>query len=172
MSKARYPTNSGERGAALVLAIFVLTTLAFMALFLSSTASVNRRLAGDELSKAKALRYAEAGVAEALARIQAGQGPDANAVNAARKVVQILNASSGGNAGADTTLLATGQPSGQWLTYSTSTKGGKALTIEFRTDAARTVIYKYDRTLNPPVQTASGQPILRITSTGDRKSVV
>ncbi len=123
-------------------------------------------MAGDDLAMAKAERYAEAGVAEALARIQKGQGPDPYAAGAATKVVQVLNATSVGSAGTDTTLLATGQPSGSWLTYTTAGRGSKALTIQFRTNPARTVIYKYNKSLNPPIQTSSGMPIFRITSTG------
>src|SRR5262245_35312352 len=105
---------SNQRGAALVLAMVVLSTLAIVALFLGSQASINRRIASDEMVKSKALRYAEAGIAEATARIQQGLGPDPYAAGAAPKVVQILNASSVGAAGADTTLLTTGQPGGQW----------------------------------------------------------
>ncbi len=155
-----------ERGAALLLALVVLTTMAFMAMFLGATAAMNRRMAGDDATKAKALRNAESGVAEALARVQAGLGPDPSVANAPRKVVQILLVNSGGTAGVDTTLLATGQPSGQWLPYSTASKGGNALTIEFRTDAGKTKLYRYDKTQNPPVQSNTGDPVYRVTSTG------
>jgi Tfp pilus assembly protein PilX len=157
---------SNQHGAALVLAMVVLTTLALVALFLGSQASINRRIASDDMVKSKALRYAEAGIAEATARLQQGLGPDPYGATPALKVVQILNATTVGAVGADTTLLTTGQPGGQWLTYSTSTKGANALTIEFKTNPARTAIYKYDKTLNPPVQTTKGAPIFKITSTG------
>src|SRR2546422_11068335 len=98
-----------ERGAALLLALFVLTTLTIIAMYLGSQASIDRRMAGDDLAMSKAERYAEAGVAEALARIQKGQAPDPYAAGAATKVVQVLNATTGGTVGTDTTLLATGQ---------------------------------------------------------------
>ena len=157
---------SNQHGAALVLAMVVLTTLAIVALFLGSQASINRRIASDDMVKSKALRCAEAGIAEATARIQSGLGPDPYGATPAVKVVQILNATTVGAAGADTTLVTTGQPGGQWLPYSTSTKGPSALTIEFKTNPARTAIYKYDKTLTPPIQTTKGAPIFRITSTG------
>src|SRR3977135_2484198 len=100
-------SSSSEHGAALVLALFVLTTLTLVAMFLGSQASMNRRMASDDVVKSKALRCAEAGGAGALARIQKGQGPDPYGANPALKVVQVLNASTGGTAGADTTMLAT-----------------------------------------------------------------
>jgi Tfp pilus assembly protein PilX len=156
---------ANERGAALLLAIFVLTTLAIVALYLGSQAQINRRIAGDDVLKSKALHSAEAGVYEAIARIQAGQGPNPLAVNPALKVVQVLNTTTPGTAGADTTLLATGQPTGQWLPYSTATRGAGALTIEFKTNPARTVVYKYDKSVTPPIQTGKGSPIYHITST-------
>jgi Tfp pilus assembly protein PilX len=158
--------SRNQRGIAMVIALMVLTSLSVLTLLFIASASVDRRMGGDSVTKSKALHYAEAGVAEALARIQSGSGPDPAAVNAARKVVQVLNASTGGVAGADTILLATGQPAGGWLPYSTATSSKRALTIEFRTDAARTLVYKYNKTQNPPIQTSSGLPIYRITSIG------
>ncbi len=155
-----------ERGAALMLALFVLATLSVVALYLGSEAQINRRIAGDDVTKSRALRYAEAGIAEALARIQNGQGPDPYAANAATRVVQVLNTSAPGTAGGDTTLLSTAQPAGDWLPYTTSSRGSNALTIEFRTNPSRTQIFKYEKSLNPPTQTATGLPIFRITSTG------
>src|SRR5262249_29555619 len=65
-----------ERGSALVLALVVLTTLIMVAMYLASQAAINRRMSSDAAVESKALRYAEAGVAEALARIQRGEGPD------------------------------------------------------------------------------------------------
>ena len=158
--------SRNERGIAMVIALMVLTSLSVLTLLFIASASVDRRMGGDSVTKSKALHYAEAGVAEGLARIQSGSGPDPTVVNAPRKVVQILNASTGGVAGADTVLLATGQPAGGWLPYSTAASSNKALTIEFVTDAARTMIYKYDKTQNPPIQTSTGLPIYRITSVG------
>jgi len=38
--------------------------------------------------------------------------------------------------------------------------------VQYKTDAARTVIYKYDENKNPAVQTVSGFPIFVVTSTG------
>jgi hypothetical protein len=68
--------------------------------------------------------------------------------------------------GTDTIAMATAQPAGRWLAYSTATKTPNVLSIGFKTNAARTVIYRYDKSRNPAVQTTSGLPIYRITSTG------
>jgi len=159
------PTD-GEHGVALIVAVMVLTAMIGVTLFLCSITATNRRMGSDDVTKSKALHYAEAGVCEALNRIENGEGPDPYGANAASQVVQVLLATSVGAAGADTTLLATGQPSGDWITYSTATSGLSALTIEFKTNAARTMVLRYDKTLTPPVQTYSGDPIYRITSTG------
>ena len=64
------------------------------ALFIAS-ASVDRRMGGDSVTKSKALHYAEAGVAEALARIQSGSGPDPAAVNAARPAANVAALAAG-----------------------------------------------------------------------------
>src|SRR2546426_11749097 len=40
-----------ERGAALLLSLFVLSTLAIVALYLGSQAQINRRIAGDDLTQ-------------------------------------------------------------------------------------------------------------------------
>ena len=162
------PANirTSNRGSALLMALIVLAAMGMLAMFLVSSTAINRRMASDDVTKSKALRYAEAGVYEALNRIQNGLGPDPTAVNAAQKVVQILLNSSPGTAGADTTLLATGQPTGQWMNYSTSSRGANALTIEFLTNPARTQVYKYDMTKTPPIQTSSGGAIYQITSVG------
>ena len=162
---------SRERGMALLLALFVLTGLTFISMFLASSTTVNRRMASDDVTRLKAARYAEAGVAEALNRIQNNLGPDPSAASPALKVVQILNTTTPGAAGTDTTLRATGQPAGSYLPYSTATKGSGALTITFETDAARTKVYLYDKTLNPPMQFTSGDSVYRITSTATVGSV-
>src|SRR5439155_785269 len=68
--------------------------------------------------------------------------------------------------GADSIALATSQPADQWLDYSRATQGPGVLTIQYKTDPAKTTIYRYDPALNPAVQTASGNPIYVVTSTG------
>ena len=40
------------------------------------------------------------------------------------------------------------------------------LTVTYKTNAARTQIYRYDATKNPAIQTASGAPIYVVTATG------
>jgi hypothetical protein len=78
--------------------------------------------------------------------------------------------------GQDSVALATAQPLGRWLAYSTSGRGDQVLTVTYKTNAARTAIYRYDMILNPPVQTISGQPIYVVTSTGrsgkDQRTIV
>jgi Tfp pilus assembly protein PilX len=160
------PPGRDQRGVAMLFALMVLGSLGILTMFLVASGAVNRRMGSDDVTKLKALRYAEAGVFEAMARIQRGEGPDIDDLGAPRQVVQVLNASAVGAAGADTTLLATGQPNGDWLPYTTATKGVGALTIEFKTDPARTLIYRYDKTANPPVQFSTGRPIYRVTATG------
>ena len=54
----------------------------------------------------------------------------------------------------------------KWLSYSTATRGPEALTVTYKTNAARTQIYAYDGTKNPAIQTASGAPIY---GDGDRE---
>jgi hypothetical protein len=114
----------------------------------------------------EALSVAEAGIAEALTRVRTGEidGSGANP----RMVAQIFNAPSGSvpSVGVDTTAIATGQPTAAMLPYSTPTRGPDVLTLHYRTDPARTVVYRYDRNLTPPIQTVSGQPIMVINSTG------
>jgi hypothetical protein len=58
------------------------------------------------------------------------------------------------------------QPAGAWLDYSRPGRGPDVLTVKYLTDAARTVVYRYDKNLANPIQTASGLPILVITSVG------
>jgi hypothetical protein len=62
--------------------------------------------------------------------------------------------------------VPTWQSPNNWLSYSKPAKGPDVLTVAYKTDALRKVIYRYDATKNPAVQTSSGQPIYVITSTG------
>ena len=83
-------------------------------------------------------------------------------------MAQIFNVASGSVPvlGTDSTGFATAQPAGAWLPYSTATRGPNVLTVQYKTDPARTFVYKYDATKNPAVQPTSGSPIYVITSTG------
>jgi len=157
--------NAGERGMAMVIALLALTVLSMLGLVLMMSLNTESRLTSQNLVSATALNVAEAGIAEATSRISAG---DIDLGSNPRATALIFNANAGSvpTVGVDSTALATAQPAGAWLAYSRSTKGPEVLTVAFKTDAQRTLIYKYDSTLNPPVQTVSGMPIYQITSTG------
>lgn len=155
-----------ERGMALVIAMLVLLVGSIFAAVLMMTVQVQRQVTGHDLRTKDALNVAEAGVAEAIARIRSG---DAMLdTSNPRAVAQIFLAPAGSvpALGADSVGLGTSQPNGSWLSYSSATRGPDALTVQFKTDAARSVIYKYDVTQSPPVNTSTGLPIYVITATG------
>ena len=154
-----------ERGSALIVAVLVVMTLSVLALALFQSLHVETKVSGYELRDSKALNFAEAGIAEAIERIRSREVPDSQNP---RMVTQIFNASAGNvpALGADSTALATAQPAGSWLAYSTATKGSDVLTVTYKTNAARTQIYKYDETRSPAVQTASGMPVFVVSVTG------
>ena len=165
------PRDGGERGSALVVALLVLLTLAAIATMMLVNISVDTKSSSTAVLESRALNLAEAGVGEALERIRSGDVPDnldpmmvTQIFLAAPDRVPAL--------GADSTALATSQPAGSWLDYSSPARGPDVLTIRYRTDPARTLIYRYDRTLIPPVQTGSGQPIFVVTSTGRKGKVL
>jgi len=140
-----------------------------------TSVNVNTKGSGHGARQLEALSIAEAGVAEAVARLQAGDIPDT--LNP-RMVANIFLTSAGSVPvlGADSVALATGQPAGSWLNYSTAGRSPDVLTVTYRTNTARTVIYRYDADANPKIQTTTGNPIFVITSTGykgnDRRRVV
>jgi hypothetical protein len=152
------PPAGGERGVALVMALLVLLVMALLAAVLMMSISINRKVAGNDLRMSKALNTAEAGVGEALARIRSGDLP--LPLNNPKAVGQIFLCAAGSVPvlGTDSVAVETRQPAGQWLNYSPATPGPDALTVHFKTDAARTVIYRYDNTLTPPINTLSGFP--------------
>jgi len=165
------PAADGERGVALVMALLVLLVMALLAAVLMMSISINRKVAGNDLRMSKALNNAEAGVGEALARIRSG---DLALPNNAKAVGQIYLCPAGSVPvlGTDSIAVETRQPAGQWLNYSPASRGPDALTIQYKTDAARTVIYRYDNTLTPPINTLSGLPIYVVTSTGKQGTAV
>ncbi len=160
--------RGGERGIALVMALVSLLVVAVIAILLMTSLNVERKLTGHDVRDAQALNFAEAGVGEAMARLRNSDIvlPPTNP----RAVAQIFLTTAGSVPvlGTDSVAVETKQPAGAWLTYSTATKSKDALTVEFKTNSARTVIYRYDTTKNPPVQTTTGLPIYRITSTGQK----
>ncbi len=154
-----------ERGMALVIALVVLIVLSIMSLAFIMSINVGKRNASYDAQAARALNVADAGIAEAMERIRQGEVP--NTMDP-KDVAQIFLIDEGSVPvlGADSLALGTHQPAGAWLTYSSPSRGPDVLTVGYKTNAARTVIYRYDSTKNPAVQTSSGQPIYQITSTG------
>jgi len=160
-------SRSDQRGMALVMALLVLSAISLISIALLMSVTTERKLSGHQLREDSALDFAEAGIAEATSRIASG---DINFGTNPRGTAMIFNANPGNlpGVGADTTALATAQPAGAWLRYTTATKNKDALTVRYKTDFGRTAIYNYDPLKNPPVQTASGMPVYQIISTGKR----
>jgi Tfp pilus assembly protein PilX len=166
------PPADGERGVALVMALLVLLVMALLAAVLMMSISINRKVAGHDLRMSKALNTAEAGVGEALARIRSGDLALSTANPKAVGQIFLCPAGSVPVLGTDSIAVETRQPAGQWLNYSPASRGPDPLTVQFKTNAARTAIYRYDNTQTPPIQTASGLPIYVINSTGKQGSAV
>jgi Tfp pilus assembly protein PilX len=155
-----------ERGSALVMALLAILVISLLAGSLLLGMQTNTKSAGHGIRAAQALNIAEAGVAEAISRIR-NRDVASDGANP-RMVTQIFNTAPGSVPvlGADSVAIATAQPAGQWLTYSTATKGPDALTVQYKTNSDRTAIYRYDPGISPPIQTASGMPIYVIRATG------
>lgn len=158
--------HSNERGIALVIALIVLMVVTMFAVVLMMTVNVERRTAGHGLRANDALNVAEAGVSEAIALIRHGD-INLNTGNP-RAVAQVFLATAGSvpALGTDSVGVATQQPGGSWLSYSTSSRSPDALTVQFKTNPQRTSIYYYDGTRTPKVNTTGGLPIYQITATG------
>src|SRR5437870_8346807 len=122
-----------ERGIALVIAMLALLVVTMIVIVLMSTLNVETKLTGYDLREAKARNNAEAGVAEAVARIKNGDIPDTGTPTS---VAQIFATNPGQvpTVGTDTVAMATGQPSGQWLDYSSATKGQDVVTVNYKLD--------------------------------------
>lgn len=155
-----------EKGIALVIAMLVLLVLTLLGIVLMASAIVNRKVAGHDLRSTNALNVAEAGVSEAMGQLRNNSALLSTANP--RATAQIFLAAAGNvpALGTDSVGVATGQPAGAWLKYSTATRSPDALTLRFKTDPTRTVIYKYDPGLNPAINTTSGLPIYQVESTG------
>lgn len=165
----RDPRNDPrENGIALVMAILVLLVLAVMAMILMMNVTMNRQVAGTDRRGTQALTVAEAGLGEAMARLR--NGDITLLTTNPRAVAQVFLTSAGSVpvTGADTTAIETSQPAGAWLRYSTPSKGPDVLTVQFKTNSARTQIYYYDASLPNPINMTSGLPIYVITSTGQQ----
>lgn len=162
----RLHVHGNERGIALVMAMLVLLVMTLLGLVLMAGASINRSLAGNDQRMRETLNVAEAGVGEALARIRNQEtlmdpsDPD--------DVCQVFNTIPGSvpTLGADSIALATGQPVGQYLDYTTTTRGPEVLTISWKKDPTGTRVMRYDPARNPSLNTVSGSPVFVVRSTG------
>ena len=155
-----------ERGMALVMAMLTLVVLSLVVAGIMASLNTDTKIASHGVRGSQAFYIAEAGVAEAQNRIRTGDIPDnANP----RMVAQIFNTPNGSvpALGADSLGLATDQPAGEWLSYSTSTRSDRVLQVSYKTNAARTGIYRYYPTSNPKIHLGSpGFRIFTIRSTG------
>lgn len=166
MARSSIPRPDGERGIALVIALLVLLVVSLLAVVLMASVNVNTKITSHGLRETKALNNAEAGIGEAQARIASG---DIALNGNPLAVAQIFNVASGSVPvlGTDSTALATAQPTGAWLAYSTASRGPRALTVQYKTNNARTAVYRYDASVTPAVHLgAPGLPIYVVTSTG------
>ncbi len=154
-----------ERGIALVMALLVLLVISLLSVTLLMTVHVEGKVSALSTRQMQALSLAEAGVAEAVSLIRSGDIPTNTNP---RQVAQIFNTAAGSVPvlGTDSVALHTRQPAGQWLSYTTAGKADSTLTVQYKTDAAKSIIYKYDPSKNPAVQKDTGFPIFVVTSTG------
>jgi hypothetical protein len=172
----RRHVHENERGIALVMAMLILLVMTLLGLVLMAGASINRSLAGNDQRMRQTLNIAEAGVGEAIARIRNQE--TLMQPNDPDDVCQIFNALPGSvpTLGADSTALATGQPAGQFLNYTKSTKGPDVLTIAWKKDPTGTLVMRYDPTKAVAMNTLTGSPVFVIHSTGrvgnTRRSVI
>jgi Tfp pilus assembly protein PilX len=172
MEPRRGERSRGERGVALVMALLVLLVMALLAAVLMMSVSINRKIAGHDLRMSKALNTAEAGVGEAMSRIRSGDLPMSAANPRSVGQIYLCPAGSVPVLGTDSIAVETRQPTGAWLPYSTASRSTEVLTVQFKTNAARTLVYKYDNTLTPPIQTISGLPIYVVNATARQGSAV
>jgi Tfp pilus assembly protein PilX len=152
-----------ERGGGLLMALLVIVALAAVAASIMSAVSSDRRITSYNMTRAQALNYAEAGVAEAMERIRNGDVPD----NRKPTMVSQIFLTPMGTCpavGTDTVAMATAQPAGNWIPYSSDTKGPNVLTVQYMTNSARTGIYYYDATKTPAIQGKTGDPVFLIHS--------
>src|SRR6266545_6231623 len=155
-----------ERGIALVISMLILLVMSLLGLVLMAGASMNRGVAGNDQRMRQSLNLAEAGIGEAESRIS-NQDTQMDPADP-NDVCQIFNTPAGTVPvlGADSTALATGQPVGSYLTYSSPDRGPNALTIAWKKNPDGTAVMRYDPTHTPNMNDLSGSPIYTITSTG------
>ena len=162
----RPPLQRDERGIALVMAMLVLLVMTLLGLVLMAGASLNRSLAGNDQRMRQTLNIAEAGVGEALSRIR-NQETYMNPADP-NDVCQVFNVLPGSvpALGADSIGLATGQPAGQYLNYTSDTRGPDVLTISWKKNPAGTAVMRYDPSKNPALNTLTGSPVYVVRATG------
>jgi Tfp pilus assembly protein PilX len=169
-----------ERGMALVIALLVLLSLTVLGTALMMTVNIEGKIAGHQLRDTQALNIAEAGVNEAMVRIQNGEVPaDLNP----RMVTLIYEEEAGfiPVSGADTTSLPTLQDAGAYLGYSSSAKDYAqgsgtdldVLAVKYKTVIVPgappdTLVVRYDDGATPKLNTTSGAPIYTVTAVGHK----
>ncbi len=153
-----------ERGIALVMVIVLLLVLGVLATLTISQVDVETKIHGHGLRDERSLNLAQAGVAEALSRIKSGD--IALDPTTPTQVAQIFLTTSLPSVGADTAAYATAQPVGEYLSYSTASKSGDVLTVELKTNAARSIAYRYDPAQTPSLNLSAGLPVYRLSVTG------
>lgn len=161
------PDGRDERGMALVLALMVLLVLTVIGAALMANVTTETKIAGHKVRDSQSLTIAEAGVQEAMLRIRNGDVLDDGNP---RNVHLIYNGLAGSlpASGTDTTSLATLQPAGSYLPYSTANKNPTVLSVKYKT--RNNVILRYDESASPKINTATGNPIWVISSTGRKGS--
>lgn len=154
-----------ERGMSLVLVLLAMVVISVAAAAFMMLSNVETKVAGHDVRATQALNFAEAGVSEAVSRIRAGDVPN---TGNPKMVTQIFLADPGDVPvlGTDSTALATSQQSTDWLPYSMPRRDPRVLTITYKTNSARTQVYRYDPSKDPAVQMSTGLPVFHISSTG------
>jgi Tfp pilus assembly protein PilX len=158
--------KNDERGFALVVSMLILLVMTLLGLVLMSSVVLNRSLTGNDQRMRQSLNIAEAGVSEAMSRI--GHLDTQMLPTDPNGVCQVFNTVAGNvpALGADSVGLATGQPVGSYLNYTSATRGPDVLTIGWKKDPTGTLVMRYDGAATPQINAATGYPIYTITSTG------
>ena len=156
-----------EGGWALAMALLAVVIVSMMALVLFANLNADVKISVFSVDESRALNSAEAGVAEVIARIGSGDITLSMANPRAVGQIYLTPAGSVPVLGTDSVALATAQPAGNWLTYTTANRSGDLLTVKFKTDGSGNSIYKYDVNRSLPIQADTGMPIFQVKSTGN-----
>ena len=158
-----------ERGIALVMALMILLAISLLSVGMMMTLQVEKKMTGEASRYAKCLNLAEAGVGEALSHIRNSDIPNPINTNNPRMCAQVFLAPAGSlpnYLNTESLAVPTGQPAGTYMNYSSAGKGPDALTVTYKTDPTRTMIYRYDPLKVPPINYLTGLPIYVVKSTG------